>query len=137
VSEDPELNRKVVSTMLEAVRDGDLESAMGVVMNSFDPDIVVHQAGSLPYGGVHAGREQVLRMFGAMRPYVDTHQLGIDRVLADGESVVALLRMRWVLPDGERCDMAISEWYRFAGGKVVEIKPFWFDTALLRAVPQV
>lgn len=102
------------------------------------PEVVITEAASLPYGGVHRGPEGVKRhALGFMMTW-DRFQPGPARgldaqVLDAGEHVVALWRHRAVKPSGERIDLPAVSVYKVRAGRIVESQMFHSDTvALLR-----
>ena len=84
------------------------------------PEVVITEAASLPYGGVHRGPEGVKRhALGFMMTW-DRFQPGPARgldaqVLDAGEHVVALWRHRAVKPSGERIESPCRERLQGAG----------------------
>lgn len=100
------------------------------------PEVVITEAASLPYGGVHEGPEGVKRhAIGFMMTW-DRFQPGPTRgleaqLLDAGEHVVALWRHRAVKPSGERIDLPAVSVYKVQAGRIVESQMFHSDTAAL------
>jgi ketosteroid isomerase-like protein len=107
---------------------GSLEDLMEVVRSTFDPDIVVYEPESLPFGGVYKGRDAHLQMMQHAYTYFDTSQTRPERVVVDGENAVIMWKLRWLDPPA---DIQISEWFQVRDGKIVEIRAFYWDSAVL------
>ena len=69
-------------------------------------------------------------MFAKAAPLLDSSRLAIEELTADGDRVVALLRIPLRSGDG---DAVISEHWRLRDGKAVSLQVFWFDPALASA----
>lgn len=89
---------------------------------------------ALPYGGVHRGHEgfrRALAGFAAAWRDVRSEDLALA---ANGDMVVALSRMvATAAPTGWVVETHVAEAFRIARGKVVAVRPYYFDTAMLLA----
>jgi ketosteroid isomerase-like protein len=117
--------RQVVAEFFAAAARNDRE-AMNALL---DPGIVVTEAESLPFGGRHVGieafRSLERRVFRCWR---DT-RVQVHELVGDGDCVVVLATMTGTARDGDgKLEMPMAEVWRLAGGRVVAIQPFYFDT---------
>jgi uncharacterized protein len=132
----------------------DAEVALGVIraveerdgerlMELFADDVQLHDAASLPYGGVTNGKpslEQQIELapeetwLGTWDPVQPTEaERRMDpRVLAenDGE-VVVLYRQRALAANGERLDAPVIGIYEVHDGKLSRAQMFHYDTAAI------
>jgi len=134
----------------------DAEVALGVIravheraderlMELFHDDVQLHDAASLPYGGVVEGKasiqEQIesapeetwLGTWGPVQPTEAERRMD-PRVLSenDGE-VVVLYHQRALAPDGERFDSPVIGLYEVRDGKLARAQMFHYDTAAINA----
>ena len=122
-------NVEVVRRLFRAVEERDLEG----VLDAYDPEIVIHEADSLPYGGDHRGLKGAKRhAYGFWRTWrflqsADETKLGAT-FLDGGDRVVALFRHRAHSADGKKIDLPVVGVYEVRGGRVVEARMFHFDT---------
>jgi ketosteroid isomerase-like protein len=121
-------NGRVVEGLYAAVRDG----AISAVVALLDPDVVLHEAPSLPFGGVHKGVEAVVAVFGQVGAVFDVGNVAVEQIFADADRVVALIELpiRAATDSGIR-SMPIAECFRLRAGKIVEIRPFYWNAAAL------
>ncbi len=126
-------NMETVERLFDAVRRRDQAG----VLEAYHPEIVIHEAPSLPYGGDyrgHAGAMQHLngyyRTWDAFRP--STRQRHHPVFLETTEdSVVVLWQEEAVAPgSGRRIDLQALGVYKVRDGKVVESRMFQ-DTATI------
>ena len=118
-------NKTIVAAFFTAAAAND-QAAMAAIL---DPEVVVTEAESLPFGGRHVGfaafQALVRRVFLLWR---DT-RVDVERLIGDGEYVVVLATMHArSKADGAALGMPIAEVWRLENGRVKEIRPFYFDT---------
>ena len=123
-------NVEAVRCLFRAAEERDLEG----VLDAFDPEIVIHEADSLPYGGVHCGpngaRRHAYGFWRTWRFLQSSRERELDATFLDGgDRVVALFRHRAHSADGEKIDLPMVGVYEVRGGKVAEARMFHFDTA--------
>jgi ketosteroid isomerase-like protein len=134
----------------------DAEVALGVIraveerdgeklFELYHEDVELHEASSLPYGGVVDGLpslgEQLesapentwLGTWGPVQPTERERRVD-PRVISekDGE-VVVLYHMRAVAPSGERLDSPVIGLYKVRDGKLARAQMFHFDTQAINA----
>jgi uncharacterized protein len=132
---------EVVLGVIRAVDERDGER----LMELFDDEVQLHDAASLPYGGVVEGKRSIREQIetapektwlGTWDPVQPTEaERRMDpRVLAenDGE-VVVLYHQRALAPNGERFDSPVIGLYEVRDGKVARAQMFHYDTAAINA----
>jgi uncharacterized protein len=131
-------NITVVRRLFEAVETrGDPEdfaARWAAYVAMYDPDVVIHEAPSLPYGGDYSGDDAVARHAQAFNAAWQDLQSINDRsleprFLADGDHVIVLWRQKGTSADGEIFDMPAVSVYHMKDGRVVDARMFHFDTA--------
>jgi uncharacterized protein len=127
--------------VIQAVEERDGER----LLELFHEDVQLHEATSLPYGGVTDGKPSVLEQIerapeatwlGTWDPVQPTEaERSMDaRVLSenDGE-VVVLYQQRALGPNGERFDSPVIGLYEVRDGKLARAQMFHYDTAAINA----
>lgn len=125
-------NVETVRRLFQAVEERDLTG----ILEAYDPGIVIHEADSLPYGGVYQGLQGAKRhAYGFWRTWrflQSTEDVKLGAAFLDGgDRVVALFRHRARSADGKKIDLPMVGVYEVRGGRVVEARMFHFDTAEL------
>jgi len=116
----PSNNLQKLKDFLSALGAGD-EAGMGALMH---PEFYVEQAASLPYGGVHRGlaatwKDEVAELVSLIGD-------------PEGDEFGMMARLRGRTPKaGKQFDMQVFELVRFQDGKIIEIRPFYWDTHAL------
>lgn len=135
---------------MDSVTDSREEASVALVKNAFalmtsgdregfydlfSDNCEVIQPPSLPFGGVYRGKEAIRFAFTRVLEcwdQVETHKL---KFFASGEDVVVHMVAGGVGPDsGKSFWMEILELWRIRDGRIVEMRPFFFDTARLAEV---
>jgi ketosteroid isomerase-like protein len=124
-------NRKILIDAYEA----QLAGAGGALLALLDPEATFQQAASLPYGCIEQGvvgiKEGVARMFGTW------HLLRVEilEVAAVGDVVLSYYRFTGTSrATGETYDALGTEVFRFRNGKIIDWRPFYWDTHAVRGV---
>ncbi|BBY25809.1 nuclear transport factor 2 family protein [Mycobacterium stomatepiae] len=117
-------NLALVTSMYEAVKHGDLDTFVAAL----SPDIVVIEPAFLPYGGTYRGVDKFLSLFGDLAATFDVAGLSVDRVIADGETVLGFLRMP--LAD-QKSVLDVIEQSTIRDGRVTEMRIFVHDLGAL------
>jgi uncharacterized protein len=106
------------------------------VLDCYADDVEIHEAESLPYGGVYRGHDGARRHIARWRSTWDRFQTDaerrLDAVFVDGEgdTVAVVFRHRAVDPEtGRRLDAAEVGIYEVRDGKIVRSQMFHSDTA--------
>jgi uncharacterized protein len=126
-------NVAVIRGLFAAVERRDLAG----VLAAYHPDVVIHEAASLPYGGTYHGLDGATRHAYAYEatwaPFQEATPRSLDaEVLDAGEHVVVLWRQRARTPDGRRAlDAPAVSVYRMRDGLIAESRMFQQDTAAI------
>jgi ketosteroid isomerase-like protein len=123
-------NRRIVQRIYDAANSGDVAT----IQSLLDPDIVLHQASTLPHGGEFRGLEAAMAGIGRMFETLDLSEIKVHQLAVSGDLVVAAVTLLGRLrPSGAPLDMQVRECFRLRNGKVYELQPFYFDTGALAA----
>jgi ketosteroid isomerase-like protein len=94
------------------------------------PDVVMHQAPSLPYGGTWRGHDGMERFMAAMSEawtgltFLEQHHA------VDGATVAVLNRCAFrARATGRELETSVLQWITVRDGLVREFRPFYLDTA--------
>ena len=126
-------NVTAISRLFDAVERRDLDG----VLTAYAPDVVIHEAESLPYGGTYHGLDGAERhAYAYEETWAPLQAPGIRslnaEVLDAGETVVVLWRQRGQTPDGNRSiDLPAVSVYRMRDGRIAESRMFLQDTAVI------
>ncbi len=94
-----------------------------------DPGARVVEAASLPYAGEYEGVDGFLRLVRRVFTTFADINVAIQDYIAEGEHVVVLATMSGKRKkDGESFEMPITEIWQVLDGRIMEIRPFYFDT---------
>lgn len=122
-----ERNIEIVKAAYEAVIKGDFDGFFA----AWTDETEFHEPSSLPYGGVYRGVAASKRglsklVFGAW----DDFTFQILQFGAGGDLVFAHVMISGIgRKTGKSFSMPIIEMWRLKEGKVIEFRPFYFDTA--------
>lgn len=126
MSTQEERNIAVVKKVYEFVERGDREGWMSLVAD----DCAFHEPDSLPYGGSYIGIKAMRRGLKNMRAAWEDLEYEILNFLAGGDCVVVHLNVGAKgRKTGKTFWLPFMELWRIRDGKVVELRPFPFDTA--------
>jgi uncharacterized protein YciI len=137
------VNLAVVRRIFEVVESrgdaGGREARWAVYRAAYAPEVAIHEAPSLPYGGDYEGPEAVARHAqgygGAWDGLQDAAERALEpEFLAGGDHVAVLWRQRAHDPrTGERFDMPAMSLVTLREGRVVESRMFHFDAGAAAA----
>jgi ketosteroid isomerase-like protein len=99
------------------------------LLSVFDPDVVMFESEALPYAGTYRGLDEVSAALGAVSQGMDLGSLQVEYVLADEEHAVGHIRVK--LSGG--IEVRISEHWTIRDGRVVELRPFYWDPSTITA----
>jgi uncharacterized protein len=119
-----EATRGIISAAYKAAQASD----MATIIEILHPDVVLQEAASLPNGGVHRGLQNVLQALAYVFETFDMAQLTLDNIIVDGELAVGLVNLVFRAREG---GCAVAEVWRVRDGRIVEIRPFYWDTAAI------
>lgn len=111
------------------------KASFDILAPFFSPDVVLHQARALPYGGVWRGHRGMDRFFSAMsRTWSEFDMVG-QQFLCTTETAVVLTRVNArARSTGRDLSFPILQTLRVADGRIAEVRPFYWDTAAIVAV---
>ncbi|HEX5354384.1 MAG TPA: nuclear transport factor 2 family protein [Rhodanobacteraceae bacterium] len=91
-----------------------------------DPNLVMHEPASLPFGGTYKGLEDFKRFYAKVRTYYDFDTWKLIDVIGEGDIVFSTSQVQVA---GRDVTMRIVERFRFAGVMLVEVRVFICDAA--------
>lgn len=94
-----------------------------------DPNIVMHEPASLPFGGTYRGLADFQRFYPHVRRFYDFDTFELLGVYADGDTVFATAVVR--IADSPS-DMFIAEQFTFSGTTLTEVRVHVCDAPLDR-----
>jgi uncharacterized protein len=99
-----------------------------------DPDVLNWEAESLPYAGVYRGREAVVSLLRVLFNGIDLSTVNHIAILADGERAASFLEVPFTFDNPELPNvMPVIETFLVRNGLIVEIRPYYFDSAAIGA----
>ena len=100
----------------------------------FAPDVVLHQAETLPYGGSWRGHDGMERFFLAMSATWETFEMVEQEFLSTSGPAVVLTQVHArARATGQELDFPILQTIRVVDGRIAEVLPFYWDTAAINA----
>ncbi|WP_459547421.1 nuclear transport factor 2 family protein [Nocardia sp. X0981] len=100
----------------------------------FSPDVVLWQAAALPYGGIWRGHGGLERFFLAMSATWERFEMVEQSFLSDTDPLVVLTHVHArSRATGRELDFPILQTITVTGGRITEIRPFYWDTAAIAA----
>jgi uncharacterized protein len=126
-------NIEATRRLFKAVEERDVAS----VLAAYDPEIVIHDAASLPYGGVHYGltgaKQHIEGAAQTWNPLQSDAERKMDALFLDaGEYVVVLWRLKGLATsNGRTLDMPTVSVYKMRSGKIIESQMFYSDTVAI------
>jgi ketosteroid isomerase-like protein len=98
----------------------------------FAPDVVLHQAKALPYGGEWHGHSGLERFFLAMSRTWESFEMKEQTFLATESPLVVLTQVHVrARATGRELDFPILQTITVRQGRVAEVRPFYWDTAAI------
>jgi ketosteroid isomerase-like protein len=123
--------RRVLATFMS----GDQEKIASVC----HPDITIEQAPGLPYGGVYKGLTGVRDMAKLLYKTWSEFDVTTERVLGDasGDHFIMMQRLRArSRKTGQATEITIAELFSFQDGRLILIRPYYWDTKALAELCQ-
>lgn len=95
----------------------------------FAPDVELHQADALPYGGMWRGHEGMRQFFLRMGGVWESFDMTEQKFLATGETAVVLTQVRArTRATGRVLEFPILQAITVKDGRITEVRPFYWDT---------
>jgi uncharacterized protein len=108
------------------------EASFELLAPFFAPDVVLHQAEALPYGGTWRGHDGMERFFLAMSQAWQVFDMVDQKFLAtEGTAVVLTQVHACARATGRTLDFPILQTIRARNGRISEVRPFYWDTAAI------
>lgn len=121
-------NRDIV----QAIFDASAKEDWNTVKSLLHDDIQVFEADSLPYAGVFKGPDNFVALNQKVFNTWDDSHNTIDHIVADGEYVVILGSMAGRgKATGKAFSVPLAAVWQLKDGKVIEVRPFYFDTKVM------
>ena len=114
-----ETNKGFISEMLRG------KKRLGDYPDRVDPDIVIHEPASLPFGGTYRGLREFERLLPALTSFYDFSRFELLKVYAEGDSVFAEVRVGLAQSPSS---LRVLEHFRFTGTRLTEIRAYVFDS---------
>ena len=110
-------NKDIVQELYRNFAKGDVPS----VLARFADDITWTEADGFPLAGTYVGPQAVLeKVFMRLGEFSDNWAVAVDRLIADGDTVVADGRYQWNHKvSGEPCEVRMAHVWTLADGKAV------------------
>lgn len=127
------ISSEVVKAFYDAVIRRDANEIARIVSDSFNHDAAIVWPEGLPHGGRLDGARRIGKVFAGMAKSeepVGPEHLEVVTVIDGGDVVAAELRFAWRAPGfTESVPSGAFEKWTFEGGKVAEIRAYYWDTA--------
>ncbi|MEJ1202863.1 MULTISPECIES: nuclear transport factor 2 family protein [unclassified Streptomyces] len=95
----------------------------------FAPDVELHQANALPYGGAWRGHSGMTQFFLKMGEVWESFEMVEQKFLATGETAVVLTQVRArARATGRDLSFPILQAITVKDGRITEVRPFYWDT---------
>ncbi len=106
------------------------EAGFAELAACLDPNVVMHQAASLPYGGPWRGPEGIEAFIRAMSDTWQSLEIFEQWFIVDGDAVAVHNRGRLCARStGRAVDTEVVQLMKLRNGLIAEIRPFYLDTA--------
>lgn len=120
--------RAVVERFYELASTGQADAIAEIL----DPEVVNWEAGSLPYGGVYRGREQVVGLLHLLFDGIDLTTVNHIAILAEGHRAASFLEVPFAFGSPAAPSlMPVIETFVVHSGLITEIRPYYFDSAAI------
>lgn len=108
------------------------EASFALLAPFFAPDVTLHQAAALPYGGIWRGHDGLARFFRRMGEVWEAFDMVDQEFLATGATAVVLTRVRArTRATGRELAFPILQTITVKDGRIAEVRPFYWDTAAI------
>ncbi|MEU9916277.1 nuclear transport factor 2 family protein [Streptomyces sp. NPDC051001] len=105
------------------------ETSFELLAPFFAPDVELHQADALPYGGTWRGHDGMAQFFLAMGEVWESFDMVEQEFLASGETAVVLTQVRArARATGRELSFPVLQAITVKDGRITEVRPFYWDT---------
>lgn len=124
-------NLKTLQAYWEAMDRDDIDTAI----QTLDEECVVHTPESLPYGGIYKGRDEIRRFWSIFfQIYERPQPMGLQ-LLTAGDYIITLQTLKTrIRGSNAELEMPMAETFKLRASKIIEIRPYYFDTAKMSQV---
>lgn len=99
------------------------------------PEFRVVESDSLPYPGTFYGMDGFNKLFGIVLDQFSEFEPMPSRICAGEDHVMVWVDIKMTgRKSGKSIHTQLIEVFRFSGDKLIEIRPFYFDTDLIKSV---
>ena len=119
----------IAQRLYGAALTGDWKTAGEIIA----PECVIVEASALPFAGTYQGLEGLKALFAKFAESISAKNLKFRPMLSGPDLVCAQLEII-VEHAGKDVALKVVEILRFKNGRVVELTPYYFDSALVNAV---
>ena len=119
-------NPDIQQRFVAAVFAGDAATLTALCHANF----VLHQGGAMPYAGTYRGAEGFLQFLGIFAETLEVEKLETVRIYScdDPDWLVSEFDVvATVKATGQRYETTLLERWQFSGGKVVSVKPHYYE----------
>lgn len=107
-----------------ALGENDLDRARSLLHE----DLVVHEAGGLPYSGEYRGPQGFFELFAAMNELLELEPGPVVRQSLDEDTVVSRFRLRFTARASQRSvEMDLVEIYRITDAQIIDLDVYYKD----------
>lgn len=125
-------NIEVLRSLYDAIAVGNLAKVLTLIDHE---RLEIREPESLPYGGIYRGVEgftQCASKLANCWVNVTFRDLSFTASSTEEAVIASFTLMATARPTGMKVSFAVIELVRFANGKIIMIKPFYWDTHALR-----
>lgn len=98
-------------------------------------DCQLFEAPTLPYGGTYSGKPAVIAGIKAVFAAFNDFSYQVQEIFSEKDKVIVQVELTATgRKTGKTFSMPLLELWRLRGGKIVEIRPVYFDTARVNEV---
>lgn len=106
------------------------EAGFDELASRLDPNVVIHQAPSLPYGGTWRGHRGMEKLLAAMMRAWESFDILEQEYMVQSDTAMVHSRVRArARATGRDLDFAIMQKIAVKDGLIVEFRQFYWDTA--------
>ncbi|MCT7661378.1 nuclear transport factor 2 family protein [Mycobacterium deserti] len=121
----------VVNRFGEALSGGNLDEARALLHD----DLVVYEAGGLPYSGEYHGPQGFIDLLTTMYEKLEVTPGPVSRASLDDGTVVSRFRLRFTaLASGRSAEMNLVELYKVSQEKIIELDVYYKDPGAVAAI---
>jgi ketosteroid isomerase-like protein len=122
-------NKEIIQALYQSFASGDVPA----VTAKFDDDITWTEADGFPLAGTYIGPQAVVEnVFMRLSEFSNNWAVVVDRLVADGDTVVANGKYTWNHKDsGEPCEVRMAHVWTLSGGKATAFLQH-VDTVVVR-----